>query len=100
MDAFWEAGGPATSQNSLLKLEAGAEGREELILETAMDCNGPILSLIPSPSAAEPVGDDVGLHGAGTASILLDNSATHFSPCSHPMSSYYFENIPNFMPKI
>lgn len=58
VDAFWEAWGPAASQSSLLKLEAGAEGSEELVLETAVDCNGPILPPLPPPSALKPVRDD------------------------------------------
>lgn len=73
--------GPAASQSSRLKLGAGAEGHVKLILETAMDFDGPILSPIPPPSALEPVRDDM---GAGAASILPDNSATYLGPYSHP----------------
>lgn len=73
--------------------EAGDEGNEELILETATDCNGPTLS----PSLSEML---FAYMGQEQPSIPLGNSATYFGPYSHPMSSYHFENIQNFMPKI
>jgi hypothetical protein len=88
--AFWEPRGPSASQSSRLKLGAGAEGHKKLILETAMDCDGPILSPIPPPSALEPVRGDM---GAGAASILPDNSATYLGPYSHPNVQLSFLKI-------